>query len=194
MKDFKAPDLHAPRYRRSIVDVLNKEFYSSFRARFPEYVSMSDREIKTKVALINGAIWNVAIEEREGVELPNGLGYIFIGSCSKKKSDNTDYKTSKQYQKQIQHRNWESDGYIAKIFYTNYEQKYRFKFHELWGFKAVRQFKRTVSRVYPSKWNFYLMVDNFLRISKLFRKQSYKFKKEIEERELLKSYDELEID
>jgi hypothetical protein len=184
MKDFNAPDLHAPRYRRPIVDVLNKEFYRSFRERFPEYAAISDKEIKNKIALINGHMWNIAIEERDGVELPNGLGYIFIGSCARKKGDNTDYKTSKQYQKQIQHKNWESDGFIAKIFYTNYEQKYRFKFHELWGFKGVRQFKRAVSKNYPLKWNYYVIVDNLLRISRLFRKQSYKLKMQQEQQKI----------
>lgn len=46
--------------------------------------------------------------------------------------------------------NLDTDGKLAKIFYTNLSTKYRFKNRELWQFKAVRQFKRTVAEVYLS--------------------------------------------
>ncbi len=194
MKDFKKPDLHAPRYRPRIIDILNRAFYTGFKEKYPEYAALSDKVLKKKIGLINGEIWKTVIRERDGVELPNGLGYLFIGSCPKKKGDNINYKLSGDHQKKIQHRNWESDDYIAKIFYTNYEQKYRFKFHELWGFEAVRQFKRAVSQEYPERWKRYQVVDNLLRISRLFRKQSYKLSLHSEEAAMLRWYDEFELD
>src|SRR5574343_194637 len=194
MTDFKEPDLKAPRYRAKVLDVINDEFFKEFKKQYPEYKHLSNKELKEKIALINGTIYKTAIEERDGVELPSGLGYIFIGSCPKKKSANTNYHLSKQYKKVVNHRNWESDQYTAKIFYTNYEQKYRFKFHELWGFKAVRQFKRSVSEAYPESWTKYIMVDNLTKVSNLFRRQSYKMIKQKEEQELLKQYDEFALE
>ncbi|HEY4062330.1 MAG TPA: hypothetical protein VGM30_10540 [Puia sp.] len=194
MKHFKTPDLHAPRYRPQIVDIVNKDFFTAFKVKFPEYAHYSNKELKQKIQLINGEIWKTAINERDGIELPHGLGYLFIGTCPKKKGENTDYHVSGKYQKKVQHRNWESDDYIAKIFYTNYEQKYRFKFHELWGFKGVRQFKRAVSEHYPINWKRYQMIDNFQHISRLFRKQSYKLKKQADEQEMLKLYNEFAFD
>lgn len=190
MKDFKEPDLKAPRYRQRVLDVITEDFFKEFKDQYPEYRSILNSELKDKIRLINGTIWKTVIEERDGVELGSGLGYLFIGSCPKKKTSNTNYNLSKEYKKIIEHRNWESDMFVAKIFYTNYEQKYRFKHHELWGFKAVRDFKRTVSTVYPEDWNKYIQVDNMTKISTLFRKQSYKMIKKREQIDLLKDYDE----
>lgn len=194
MEDFNVPDLNAPRYRCSVLDILDKSFYKEFREKYPEYGSITDKEIKEIIKLVNGVIWKTAITERDGVEFPSGLGYLFVGTCNKKKSLNTDYRMSREYMKKIEHRNWESDQYIAKIFYTNYEQKYRFKFHELWGFTGVRQFKRELASYYPEHWKQYIQVDNMLKISRLFRKQSFKMNKLKEERDLLQFYDEFDMD
>jgi hypothetical protein len=93
----------------------------------------------------------------------------------------------------LQHQNWESDQFAAKIFYTNYETKYRFKNHELWGFKGVRDFTRTVGKTYPQEWKKYIQVDNLIRVSRLFRNQKNRqFKKE-ETIDLLKNYDEFNL-
>ena len=81
-----------------------------------------------------------------------------------------------------------------KIFYTNFETKYRFKNHDLWGFTGVRDFKRTVAKVYPTEWKKYVMVDNILKISRLFRIEKFKHMKIEETKELLKDYDEFNLD
>lgn len=193
MRDFKEPDVKAPRYRSKALDIINKDFFAEFKAQNPEYRDLPNNELKELIGLINGTIWSTVIKERDGVELGSGLGYLFIGSCVRKKSHNTDYNLSKRYKKLIEHRNWESDQYVAKIFYTNFEQKYRFKFHELWAFKAVRQFKRSVSEEYPDNWKKYIQVDNMMKICSLFRKQSYKMSKQKEDKELLKEYNEFEL-
>jgi hypothetical protein len=82
---------------------------------------------------------------------------------------------------------------LAKIFYTNYETKYKFKFHELWGFEALRDFKRTVSKTYPTEWKKYIVVDNMVRVSRLFRKSLYvdKLKQEVET--AIETYDEFDM-
>jgi hypothetical protein len=133
------------------------------------------------------------IDERDGVELPEQLGYIFIGSCPAKKM-NKDYKTSKELQQLIQHRNWESDNYLAKIFYTNYGSKYRFMFSKLWGFKPVRQFSRSVGQTYPDQYLKYLVVDNKRRINEIFGKKAFKMDIEKQEKEMLKDYNEFDLD
>lgn len=193
MQDFKTPDLHAPRYRPNVLEIANTDFFTRFKKEFPEYSNIPNKELKDKIKLINGIIYNTAIIERDGVELPNGLGNIFIGSC-KYKRPNIDYKTSKQYGKLIQHRNWDSDGYLAKIFYTNYEQKYRFKFHQLWGFTAGREFKRDLSKAYALDWCKYIVVDSIMKAALLFRRLSYKQKKQKEEQLALSNYNDLALE
>lgn len=192
-KPFRKPDLNAPRFRGKRLRILNAEFCKAFRKEHPKYAYLSDEGIKQIVDGVNGRLWQTVIDERDGVELPEQLGYIFIGSCPAKKV-NKDYKTSKELQQLIQHRNWESDNYLAKIFYTNYGSKYRFMFSKLWGFKPVRQFSRSVGQTYPDQYLKYLVVDNKRRINEIFGKKAFKMDIEKQEKEMLKDYNEFDLD
>ena len=195
MREFRKPDLNAPRYRAQRVDILNGEFYKLFRKDNPKFSYLSNKEIKSIIKQVNGKIWDTVIEERDGVELPEQLGYIFIGSCPAPKQENPNYHVSKELQKVIQHRNWESDQYLAKIFYTNSASKYRFAFSNLWGFKPVRQFSRAVAKEYPENYTKYLVVDDYKRINTVFRKMNYKMKMEDIEREIIKNdYNEFDLE
>jgi hypothetical protein len=193
-KEYKKPDLNAPRYRPKKLNLTNTEFYKSFIKDNPKYDGcLTSDEFKKIITTFNGCIWNGVIKERDGVQLPEQLGYIFIGSCPRKKS-NVDFKKSEHYGTVLQNQNWESDDYLAKIFYTNFETKYRFKNHDLWGFKGLRNFTRAVGQVYPTEWKKYLQVDNNMKISRLFRQQKFKQFKTEETAELLKTYDEFNLD
>lgn len=192
-KTFKKPDLNAPRYRPKKLNLTNFDFYERFIKEHPKYSSLTVNEFKDIIKVFNGKIWETAIKERDGVQLPEQLGYIFIGSCPRKKS-NVDFNKSSNYGVVLQNQNWESDDYLAKIFYTNFETKYRFKNHELWGFKGVRDFTRMVGQTYPKEWKKYVQVDNLMKISKLFRLQTYKQMKIEETKELLKDYDEFNLE
>jgi hypothetical protein len=128
------------------------------------------------------------------VELPEQLGYLFIGTCPRKtQKENIDFAKSMELGVKVTNKNWESDNYLAKIFYTNYETKYSFRNHEMWGFTAVRDFKRTVAKTYPKEWKKYLIIDNLFRISKLFRRQKIDILKKEETEDLLVYYDEFNL-
>jgi hypothetical protein len=189
-KQYKKPDLNAPRYRPKKLNLTNIDFYNKFIEDNPKHALLTIEQFKEIIKTFNGEIWNTVIAYRDGVELPEQLGYVFIGSCPKKKSDNTDYKKSEHYGVKIQNQNWESDQYIAKIFYTNFETKYRFKHHDVWGFKGVRDFTRMVGQTYPAEWKKYLMVDNLTKVSRIFRKAKFKDFKKTETNSLLEDYDE----
>ena len=72
--------------------------------------------------------------------------------------------------KVLQNKNWETDGNIGKIFYTNYSTKYRFKNRELWQFTAVRQFKRSVAKTYPKQWSKYIVMESKQRVADIYKK------------------------
>jgi len=191
-KQYKKPDLNAPRYRPKKLNLTNTDFYNKFIEENPKYSSLTIEQFKEIIKTFNGLIWNSVISERDGMQLPEQLGYLFIGSCPRKKS-NVDFQKSHEHGVILQHQNWESDQFAAKIFYTNYETKYRFKNHELWGFKGVRDFTRTVGKTYPQEWKKYIQEDNLIRVSRLFRNQKNRqFKKE-ETIDLLKNYDEFNL-
>lgn len=191
-KEFKKPDLNAPRFRPKRLNLTNKDFYNKFIEEHPKHAHLTFDQFKQVITLFSGKIWESVIKDRDGVELPEQLGYIFIGSCPRKKS-NVDFKKSNEYGVVLQHQNWESDDYAAKVFYTNYETKYRFKHHELWGFKGVRDFTRSLAKEYPQNWKRYLAVDNMMKVSRLFRKEKYKEFKKNQTDILLDDYDEFNL-
>jgi hypothetical protein len=193
-KQYKKPDLNAPRYRPKKLNLTNTDFYNKFIQDNPKHANLTFNQFKEIIKSFNGNIWKAVIEERDGIQLPEQLGYIFIGSCPRKIGDNTNYEKSKHYGVKIQNQNWESDDFLAKIFYTNFETKYRFKNHDLWGFKGLRDFTRSVGQTYPKEWKKYLQVDNKLKISRLFRMEKFKQFKTEETAELLKNYDEFNLE
>ena len=174
MLKLKKPDLNAPRFRRTRHFVLTNKLIAKFKEKFPEYKNISDKEIKNLIFVHNELMYKTIIETRDGVELPQNLGNIFIGTCPAPKKYNANYELVIKKDITSAHRNFESDNYLAKIFYTNYGNKYQFKHREIWGFEGVRDFTRNVSAEYPEKWKLYIQVDNYKLISDLFAKHQRK--------------------
>jgi hypothetical protein len=152
INNFKKPDLNAPRYREKRIGLLNAKTYKEFKDKKPLYSDIDNVKLKKIIKLYNKKLWEAVVNNRNGVELPDSLGFLFIGTCKAAKTVNTNYALSKKYGKVLQNKNWESDGNLGKIFYTNYSTKYRFKNRELWRFVACRDFKRTVAKEYPKNW------------------------------------------
>jgi hypothetical protein len=193
MRGYKAPDLHASRLRIKPKRILTKDFLAEFKERHPEFSTLDDKTIKKIVMKFNENIWKEVIAYRDGVELPESLGYLFIGTCTFNRDTNVNYGLSVKYGKEIKNRNLESDYKLAKIFYTNYQTKYKFANRELWGFQAVRQFKRSVAKEYPVSWQKYIVVDSYKKVSEMFSKALRKQRVKKEDKDILSSYDEFEF-
>ncbi len=118
MSNIKKPDLNAPRYRPTRHNIINPEFLKRFRLTYPQYQDISDSKLREIINVFNTQIWETTVNTRDGAEFPEGLGYIFIGSCKSPKKFNTDQVTSVKLGKWVRHRNFESDNFLAKIFYT----------------------------------------------------------------------------
>ena len=170
ISNYKAPDLNAPRYREKVFGLLNADLFKEFKEKYPAYENINNNKLKKVITLYNEKLWKEVINNRNGVELPDSLGYLFIGTCPAAKSVNTNYALSKQYGKVLENRNLNTDGKIAKIFYTNLKTKYRFKNRELWQFTAVRQFKRSVAKTYPKQWSKYIVMESKKRVADIYKK------------------------
>ena len=169
ISNFKAPNLKGPRYREKVLGLLNINLINEFKEKYPIYNNIDKDKLKNIIKLYNKKLWEEVINNRSGVELPDSLGYLFIGTSPSAKGVNTNYALSKQYGKVLQNMNLDTDGKLAKIFYTNLSTKYRFKNRELWQFKAVRQFKRTVAEVYPKQWNKYIVMESRTRVAEMYK-------------------------
>ena len=174
MKDARKLDLNAPRFRRIAEGTLNKQFIDAIKEKLPSAKDLSAKDIKNIVTTFNGVLWQHVVDNRDGAEIPEQIGHLFIGTCPPKKKKNVDYRATLEYMKVIQHRNWESDQHLAKIFFTTVGTKYRFRHNELWGFVPTREFKRTVGRTYPELWKMYVEVDPNLKMKSIYQKMNYK--------------------
>lgn len=184
-KVFRVPDVKAPRFRQSGYNVMTKEFFKLFKEKHPKHKDLDETFIKSIIKKFNETLWENVIETRDGVQLPEGIGSLFIGTCRRAKSSNVDYAKSKKYGVSVSNTNWETDGKLAKIFYTSYASKYKFEFRECWSFVACRNFKRSVAKTYPENWTMYIQVDpvkklrNFYKSTTIRRVNEKRLKKEL---------------
>ena len=194
MSDFKAPDLSAPRYRAKTTNILKRQLYKEFIEKYPRYAEIGLEMFKEIVTTFNGMLWNGVVDNRDGVELPESLGYLFIGSCPKTKRTNPDYQRSIEYGQVINHRNMASDNFLCKIFYTNYSLKYKFRDRELWGFVSNKVFRQTVSKGYRDNYTKYVVVDSTIKISEMFRKAVAIHEMNDRYSKPMEGYDEFKLD
>lgn len=172
MSEFKAPDLSAPRYRRKVKNLLNSETLKKFYEKHPNYEGKVDiRTFKAVVTDFNGRLKQGVIDTRDGIEMPENLGYLIITRCNKPKKKNLDFASSIKYGQKVSHRNWDSDNYLAKICYSNYSLKYRFSDRELWGFKPGKTFRQAVSSAFPESYQNYILLSSKTKLSELYKKR-----------------------
>jgi hypothetical protein len=193
MREFKSPDLKAPRYRPEVHTIMNKEFFESFKKKHPKYKDLDNVELRKIVKYFNNTLYQTVIDTRDGVQLPEQIGWLFIGTCQSPKKQNIDFVKSKKYGVAVTNKNWETDGKLAKIFFTSYALKHKMKNREFWGFVACREFKRAVAKSYPENWNMYLVVEPTIKI-KLNNTKNYLVNSTKQKNiEGLKNYNEFEL-
>jgi hypothetical protein len=190
---IRKPDLNAPRFRPKRTSLLNEAFYTRFKKKYPQYKDVSNKLLKSVIVGFNKKLWETVIEYRDGVELPENIGYIFIGTCNPAKKNNPDYIKSLKYNQQVSHRNFASDNHLAKIFYTNFNNKYRLVDREIWQFKGERDFTRAVGREYPENWKKYIRVEPYMLINELYKKRMFRNNYIKEVSELTKDYNEFDL-
>ena len=110
MKEFKKPDVTAPRYRPDVYNIMNKKFFDDFKKKHPKYKEISDSELRKIGKTFNQTIYQAIIDNRDGIDLPEQLGWLFIGTCQQSKKQNTDFAKSKQYGTRVSNNNWATDG------------------------------------------------------------------------------------
>ena len=193
MENFKKPNLNAPRFRPEVKSILEKKFFEEFKTKHPQYKNISDADIRKMIKEFNRYIYQKIVNSRDGVQLPESIGWLFIGTCQESKKKNIDFVKSKEYGLKVTNRNWASDGKLAKIFFTNNAPKHKMKNREFWGFVACREFKRSVAKVYPENWNMYTVVEPTKKLKQLYNKAIYKEISLNKTKKDLLSYNEFDI-
>lgn len=193
MKEFNYPDVKAPRFRPDVYNVMNKKFFDSFREKYPKYKDFDNTELRKIGKTFNQTIFQSVIDTRDGIELPEQIGWLFIGTCQQSKKQNIDFAKSKQYGVKVSNKNWATDGKLAKIFFSNFAPKHKIKNREYWKFVGCREFKRSVAKAYPENWNMYVEVEPTKQAQTVYSKAYYKDIKQKETAEALKTYKDFDI-
>lgn len=194
-KNKYKPDLNAPRYtpKYNLNALSRTGFMKYFKNKYPEYKDLSEPQIRKIIKTFNETIVEQVIENRHGVELPEFMGRVYIGSCKKKFKPNVDFKRSAITKTTIQHRNFESDDYLAKIFYSTFDIKHAYKNHEVYAFKGCRNFTRLVGKTYPTYWKNYILIEPFKKITNVFKQTVERQNRADMTEEYIKTYDEFEF-
>lgn len=196
MKKINKPDVNAPRYRKQRISVLKKETLKSLKKKHPKYSELTLSDFKKIITTFNQNVGEGMIKNREGVDLLNGLGLIFMGSCPKSKKVNIDFQKSFKYGVQATHKNWDSDNKLLKIFYSNHDTRYSFKNKQVWSFKAGKELRKKCSDAFKENHAKYIEVPNNKKISAIFEQhRNRNYGKEIRNKvpELPEDYNEFEL-
>jgi len=193
MKEFNKPNVKASRYRPEVSTILNKEFFNNFKKTHSRFKNLDDKMLRKIIKKFNQVLYQTVIDNRDGVQLPEQIGWLFIGTCQQSKKQNIDFAKSNKYGVKVSNNNWETDGKLAKIFFTNYAPKHKMKNREFWGFTASREFKRAVSKSYPENWNIYVQVLPKLKIDKVYNSKLYKNYLDGVNKVALKTYNEFDV-
>jgi hypothetical protein len=193
MKEFKKPDVKGPRYRPEAQSILTKKFFEDFKNKYPKYKHLENADLRRIIKSFNEAFFQNVVDTRDGMQLPESIGWLFIGTCQTSKKKNIDFAKSNKYGVTVTNKNWETDGKLAKIFFTNYAPKHKMKNREFWSFVACRKFKRTVAKVYPENWNMYLVVEPNRKLKLAQQKIFLKDRAIANEKKKLESYNEFDL-
>lgn len=194
METFRKPDLNQPRYRVETRQIDTVDFYKKLCEKVPKATALGISETRAIIKEFNELIAQYIMENREGVELPESLGYMFVATCKSKPKDNIDFHKSKLYGVKVSHKNWETDGALGKIVYTNYNSKYKFVDSAMWSFKPARKFKRAVSKYYTENWKMYMELNKNEKVSALIQRMVKDRDSRTEYvKEVLKNYNEFDF-
>lgn len=193
MREFKKPDVTAPRFRPETKNVLSKEFFNLFKEKYPKYKEIDNKELRKIIKKFNQVVFQTVIENRDGVQLPEQIGWLFIGTCQQSKKENVDYAKSLKYGVRVTNKNWDSDGKLAKIFFSNHALKHKIKNREFWSFIACREFKRSVAKSYPENWQMYVEVSPEIKLQWAYSRTVYKDLQNKKTANTLQNYNEFDL-
>jgi len=165
---FKAPNIKGPRFRKDHKSLLTREVFEKFKKSHPQQ-DLKFEDFRKVARSCSKKMWKTIINNRDGISLPIG-GTIFIGSVKIWKKNNYDIQASIKANKPIKHRNYDTDGYSAKILYSPHLAKISGRDRSIWSFKGHRDFKRTLSKQYSENWKKYILPTNLYKVVKDYHK------------------------
>lgn len=146
--DRKAPRFNARKFRQRVI---TKELYEKWKEK--SNYKLDFTTFKRIWKQIAQQMQIMALEDTNGIMLPEALGNIYIGWVKSKKRP-IDYKTSREVDQYTYYDNWHTDGKLAKIIYLACG-KYKIRGCRMWGFLPITPFKELVTRTVQENSDMY---------------------------------------
>ena len=191
---MRPPDRNAPRFRTKWECVNTPEFIRKFKEKYPQYAHYNGKVLMGFLNRHCDKITEAVATTREGVELPEGIGYLFVVMVTmpKRKETCVSWGKSLELGVIVHYSNHHTDGKMPKIMYSNCNTKYKFENRQLWGFTACRNFKQLVSSLAEEMYTIYTPLVSRKKIQETIMKTKIKNQKEYDQNEDLKVYNEFE--
>lgn len=151
MRDFVKASVKAPRYRKGYKKI---SFVKLHKDYLEKHGQISIDDFKNIVCSFSKFCCEKIVELRDGIELPEYLGQVQIKSY-KEKRKLYDIPTSIKLGKLVTYTNLNTDGYSAKVYYSNIDCEYKFQNREIWKFVPVRELKKIASAAFLKDWKMY---------------------------------------
>jgi hypothetical protein len=177
-------DPHAPRYHPTRVDILSlykregktikltgTDFYKNLRTTYPNLSLYTDQQIMKHIEGFNKHLRDVAIQYKDGVQLPAQMGTLAVCTMGKR-TTGIDRKTSNEKGYRVYHRNDASEGYGVGLYYTGYHSKEynskpmrMFTNCEFWSVYPNKEFRTLMSKAYKEDWKRFWVIPKSRRIN-----------------------------
>ena len=189
---FKAPNIKGPRFRKDFKRILTKDLFEKFIEANPQHSKITYEQFGKVIESTSKKMLETTLNERDGISLPMG-GTIFVGSTKIKVKNNYNIQASIKANAPIKHRNYETDGYVAKIYYSPHLAAIRGRDRSIWSFKGNRPYKRTLSEIYRKDWKKYIVVAELYTVVKEYQRHRSRtfFKENI--KKVSKTYNEFDL-
>lgn len=136
-------DKKCPRFTRTRIDLVNMELAEEFLKEFPQYADKEElkniRSFTKLITTFNSGLWKHVVDNRDGIDLPERLGVVFVGAKTSVYTP-VDYGLSSKYNTEVLMHNFESNGLIGRIFYSRHTRNHGMTIKTIWRFKPSRAF------------------------------------------------------
>ena len=121
------------RYRKEYESFPKKDFFDSFRKKYKEYSKYDDAYLKDILKSVQENFTDLLCQNKEGIELPYGLGNIRIFSFKPSKSTpHVNFTMKQTADVTFKFTNIKTDGLMCKIGYSNRYSRLKFNRSEIW--------------------------------------------------------------
>jgi hypothetical protein len=148
------------------------------------YPEIKYRDITNIIDKFNQEIINEAVRNRDGVELPERLGLIFIAACD------IDVRKIPSLHLGPNIDIWETNGKLCKIFYINNLTKYPLPDKRIWKLDFTTTASNIASTAFKDNFYRYINIPNDVRPEQFLTEE---IKKSYDRKDYLADYDSLEI-